>query len=176
MTLLLSFGVALRGVAQDMKIGYANIELILLYMPETKTMNQQLQTYEKKLVEELQAREGYLQTLITEYEDLAKNGSDETTLRAKQDEVMKLQQSIREKSQDSQQKLMTKRQDLLEPIIEKLQAEITALAQAEGYAYIFNTVDGSGVSILLHGPEQHDLTKKLMTRLGIQIPEENAGN
>ena len=60
---------------------------------------------------------------------------------------------------------------MLDPIIKKLQTEIKALSEAEGYDYVLNTVDGSGVSIILHGPEEHDLTKKLMTRLGIKIPD-----
>ncbi|RMG64908.1 MAG: OmpH family outer membrane protein [Bacteroidetes bacterium] len=170
--LLLGIGFSGSVYGQNLKIGYANIELILLYMPETKTMNQQLQTYENKLAEDLQARETYFRTLVAEYQELAQGGADEATLAPKEEELTKLQTQLQEKQAEAQNKAMTKRQDLLAPIIEKLQKEIKALAAEEGYTYILNTVDGSGVSIVLHGPEEHDVTRKLMTRLGIQIPEE----
>lgn len=170
--LLLGIGVSGSAYGQNIKIGYANIELILLYMPETKTMNQQLQTYERKLGEELQTRENYFRTLLQEYQELAQSGADEATLAPKEEELQKLQTQLQEKQAEAQEKAMTKRQDLLAPIIEKLQKEIKALAAEEGYTFILNTVDGSGVSIVLHGPEEHDVTRKLMTRLGIQVPEE----
>ena len=36
-------------VNAQMKIGYVNIELVLIYMPETQAMNQQLQTFHQYL-------------------------------------------------------------------------------------------------------------------------------
>lgn len=168
--LLVGFG--LTGTAFAQKIGYANIEMILVYMPETKTMNQTLQTYEKKLGEQLQVKQQYAQQKYSEYLQLEQDGklapADKETREA---ELLKLDEEIQKQTATAQENLMKKRQDLLDPIVTKMQTQLKALAAEEGYDYILNTVDGSGVSIVLHGPEQHDLTQKLMTRLGIKIPE-----
>jgi outer membrane protein len=169
--LLIIAGVGLMSNLAAQKIGYANIELILAYMPESKTMQQTLATYEKKLGEKLQVKQQYYQTKGGEYLELAKTTQDEAKLKPLQDELIKLEEEIKKETTDAQNKLMAKRQDLLDPIIKKLQGEIKALSTAEGYDYVLNTVDGSGVSIVLHGPEEHDLTKKLMTRLGIKLPD-----
>lgn len=171
--LIAGIGIMSNGISQDLKIGHANIEAILIYMPETKAMNQELQTYEKKLAEQLQVKQQYLQTIYGEYLELEKTTQDEAVLVPKQEEIRKLDQDVQKASAESQQKLVTRRQDLLTPIVNRLQKEIDALAKAEGYSYILNSIDGSGVSIVLHGPEEHDLTKKLMTRMGITIPDEN---
>lgn len=159
--------------AQNLKIGYANMELILVYMPETKTMNQQLQTFQTKLGQALQVKQEYLRGKYQEYAELEQTPNiAEDQLKAKQEEILKLEREVQQATQDSEDKLLSRRQELMAPIVEKLQKEINTIATEEGYTYIFNTVDGSGVSILLKGPEEHDLTRKIMTRLGIQIPEE----
>lgn len=171
--LLIIAGLGLTSNMVAQKIGYANIELILAYMPESKTMQQALATHEKKLGEKLQVKQQYYQTKGQEYLELAKTTQDEAKLKPLQDELIKLEEDIKKETSDAQNKLMAKRQDLMAPIIEKLQTEIKALSTAESYDYVLNTVDGSGVSIILHGPEEHDLTKKLMDRLGIKLPEAN---
>ncbi|MEM7659759.1 MAG: OmpH family outer membrane protein [Bacteroidota bacterium] len=160
---------------QNIKIGYANIEAILLYMPETKSMNQQITTFREKLAQDLQNRQAYAQTKLAEYQETMQAGGfpTEAAQKAAEDELVKLDQEIQQKAAESDQKLMAKRQDLMAPIIEKVQKQIKSLAADEGYTYILNTVDGAGVSIVLHGPENDDVTEKLMTRLGIEIPNQS---
>ena len=125
-TLMLLIGFAVSGFAQDVKIGYANIELILVYMPETKTMNQQLATYEKKLAEDLQSRQTYAQTKLEEYQEFIQSTPPPTEdqVKGRQDELLKLDEEIRKKQAEAQQKLATRRQDYMEPIAEKLQGKI----------------------------------------------------
>ncbi|MEZ4773002.1 MAG: OmpH family outer membrane protein [Bacteroidia bacterium] len=172
LAIILLVGFGLTGTTFAQKIGYANIEMILVYMPETKTMNQTLQTYEKKLGEQLQVKQQYAQQKYTEYLQLEQEGKlTQADKESREAELLKLDEEIQKQSATAQENLMKKRQDLLDPIVTKMQTQLKALATAEGYDYILNTVDGSGVSIVLHGPEEHDLTQKLMTRLGIKIPE-----
>jgi outer membrane protein len=166
--------------AQSLKIGYANIEAILVRMPETQKMNQDIQVYEKKLVEDLQSRQQYLQTIYAEYQEMVapyqQGGqppeSEAAAIQKKEEEIVDLEKTIREKQNEAQQKIMARRQEKMQPIVQKIQAQIDEIAAAENYDYIFNTVDGSGVSILLHGPKDHDLTMRLMKRLGIEVPED----
>ncbi|MDX2282597.1 MAG: OmpH family outer membrane protein [Bacteroidia bacterium] len=166
------FAFAGSAFAQTLKIGYANIEAILAYMPETQTMNQELATYERKLGQNIEAKRMYLQSLVEDFESLQQTTQDTAVLAPKYRNLLKVEQEIQQAANDAQQKLLAKREEMMKPIVEKLQKEITAISDAEGYTYIFNTVDGSGVSILLKGPEEHDLTKKIMARLGIKLPED----
>lgn len=154
------------------KIGFCNVEYILLNMPETQTMNTTLQTFRQKLGEELGSREKYAQTKLQEYQEKATTGLSEAELKPLQDELVKLDTELREKAGESEKKLMEKRNELLSPITEKVDTAIKDVAKAEGYLYVLNSVDGSGVSLVLSAPEENNITLKVMTKLGIPIPEE----
>jgi len=176
--MFLSLGNSL--IAQNPKIGYANIDAVLAMMPETKSMQQELQTYEQKLVEELQTRRQYLQTLYGEYQEMVapfQNGASQPTadqqtqIEEKQQEVLKVEEALKERQEQAQQKVMNKRQEKMAPIIERIQDQIDIIAAEEDYDYIFNAVDGSGVSIILHAPESDNLTMQLLKKLDIEIPE-----
>ncbi len=153
--------------AQSPKIGYADIQAVLARMPETRTMQQQLQSFEQKLGEQIQTKQTYAQTKLQEYMELRESGANETTLAPLEEELRKLDTEIAKASQDAETKLMTRRQDLLQPIIDKLQTAIDAIAAAEGYTFIMSKVDGTGSSMILFGPEEHDVTLKIMKKMGI---------
>ena len=68
---------------------------------------------------------------------------------------------------------MQKREELLLPVLEKLQNKIDEVAKSNGFTYILNQTTSTGVSTILFGPEENDITEKLMTALGIQIPKGN---
>lgn len=158
--------------AQELKIGYVNIELVLVNMQETKAMNQQLQTYQQKFGEKLQTKQQYAQTKFQEYQEYVQNNpnADQATISEKEQELMKLEEEIKKETAEAEQNIVKKQQDLLNPILENVNKNIKELADLEGYDYILNSVDGSGVSIILVGPEEDDITEKLMKKLGITVP------
>lgn len=165
--------IAVAGVqAQDLKIGYANVDFIIAYMPETQSMQQSLATYEKKLAESLRVKQTYAQSKYQEYLELAETEKDTAILNAKQRELMALDQEIQKAAADADKKLNDKRQEMLSPIIDKLQTAIDSLSSEEKYSFILNSTDSNGTSIILYGPKEHDVTFRLMKRLGITIPEE----
>lgn len=157
----------------QVKIGYTNIELILAYMPEAKTLETTLGTYQKKLAEKLKVKDDYAQAKLQEYMDLSEaNRLSPTDKEAREKELMKLDEEIKKLAEDAEFDLMTKRSELLAPVLEKLQNAINTVAKENGYTYVLNQTTSAGVSTILYGPEEDDLTKKIMTKLNIQIPDE----
>ncbi|MCW5519417.1 OmpH family outer membrane protein [Aureitalea sp. L0-47] len=159
---------------QDVKVGYTNAELLLAYMPEAKSMEQSLQSFQKKLAEKLKAKDDYMKGKYTEYLKLKESGglSGEEGKR-RENELMQLDSEVKKFAQESEQQLMIKRQELLEPILNKLQNAIDKVAEENGFTYIMNQTTSAGVSTILYGPEEHDMTEKIMKELGIQIPSGN---
>ncbi|MEM6767447.1 MAG: OmpH family outer membrane protein [Bacteroidota bacterium] len=168
--------VGLFSQVQAQKIGHANIELILAYMPETKSMQEQVNTYEAKLGEKLKIKEDYARTKVQEYQEKAQGGATAEALQPLEGELQKLQQEIQQERATASQQAMIKRQELMTPITEKVGAAIKKIADANGFAYILNTTDGSGMSIVLHGPEENDMTKAIMDELGVKIPESGSAS
>jgi len=174
LAIMMVSGLSISAFSQ-VKIGYCNIEAILMRMPETQTMNTQLQTYRQKLSEELQTQQQYAQTKYQEYQEKVEAGASEEEVKPLQDELVKLDEEMRAKGQESEQKLLEKRNELLQPITDKIDKTIKQYADDNGYDYILNTVDGSGVSIILNAPEENNITRPIMELLGIQIEEESEG-
>ncbi|MCR9249896.1 MAG: OmpH family outer membrane protein [bacterium] len=156
--------------SQNLKIGYANLELVLAYMPETKAMNETLKTFEKQLTEKLKIKERYMEAKFAEYSAAVETNPNDPQRAAMESELTKLQSEVQAFGGKAQEDLVIKRQELLQPIINKVDNALSAIQKEQGYDYILNTVDGNGVSIVLKGPDEHDLTKALMTKLGIQLP------
>ncbi len=155
--------------SQQLKIGYTNIEYILTFMPEAKQMEQTLKNYEQKLTEQLSIKQSYAQGKLDTYLKM----KEDKKLTPQQDEEMqkellKLDDEIKKFAQASENDLMMKREELLKPITDKLQKAIDEIAKEE--AYIFNSTNSAGVATILHGPEQFNVTEKIMKKLGITVP------
>jgi len=153
------------------KVGYVNMEAVLILMPEMKNVNKELQTYRQKLEEQLKIKSDYAGVKYQEFLEKQEAGASDEDLQAIQGELQKLQTEVQQYAQDSDQKFMMRRQDLMQPVIDKLQGELDAIADTEGYDIILNAVDGSGLSVILYGPEEHNLTPKVLEKLGIEVSE-----
>lgn len=164
---------AVQGVAQT-KIGYTNLELVLAYMPESKVANQELQVFEKKLAEKLEIKRSYLASKYEEYQLKAQKNqfTSEAAKTAEEQDLNKLQEELRTAANDAEQQVQGKRGELYQPILEKLQKAIEEVAKANGYTYILNIGGGSGVSNILYGPEEDNITERLFKHLGLELPKE----
>ncbi|MCS6790250.1 MAG: OmpH family outer membrane protein [Bacteroidia bacterium] len=153
---------------KPLKIGYTNIELVLSYLPEAQQVEQQLRTYEKKVIEQLNIKQGYLQTKIEEFSELKQQGKlTAAQEEEKRKEILKIDEEIKRFQEESEQNYLKKKAELLQPIVEKLQKAISELAAAEGYDYILNNSNATGVAFILHGPKSDDVTEKLLKKLGV---------
>jgi len=158
--------------AQD-RIAYANLEVILAFMPEAKTVSQNLEQYQGELTKQLETKQAYAQQKFVEYEDAKQSGmASEAKMAEYETELMRLDREIRQAAADADRKLMGRRGELMEPIVAKLQATIELIAKADGYTHVLNGVDGAGTSIVLWGLEERDITKRVLEELGIEIPEQ----
>lgn len=170
---VLMLGLLGTGMAQDSgdKIAFVNLEGVMSLMPEYNAMLKSVQTYERKQGERLQVKQNYLEGKIQEYVDSKSNGATEDELAKLQKDLQKLDVEIKEAAEVADKKVARKRVELLSPITEKLKASIDEIAEAKGYTFVLNSVDGSQTSILLNVSDDHDLTKALLDKLGIDYPK-----
>jgi outer membrane protein len=145
-------------------------------MPEAQAADSQLQAYEASLMIPLQQKQAALEKKYQEFMDLQQKGLlAPIDVEKRQQELYKLNEDIQRLQMQAEQKMLAKREELFQPISDKLQKAIDDLAQKEGYDYIFNNSNATGVAFLLHAPKEHDVTKRLLQQLGIPVdslPEE----
>ncbi|MEM7036489.1 MAG: OmpH family outer membrane protein [Bacteroidota bacterium] len=168
------FGIVFHVAGQaQVKIGYTNIELVLAYMPEAKAMEKSIGTFQKKLAEKIKVKDDYVKQKYQEYLQLKEQGGmDQAEQERREKELLRLDQEVQKLAADSEYDLLAKRQELLEPILKKLQGALDAVAAEDGYTYIMNQTTSAGVSTILVGPDENDVTEKLFAKLGMKMPSE----
>ena len=173
LTLAGIFTAAQSGIAQEtkFKVGYTNLEVVLAYLPEMQTANSTLNLFQQKLEEDLATRQKYLESKYNEYLQLVEEGGKEEAIKPMEEEIRRLDDEVKRKAAESEQKMLEKRSQLIAPISDKIQVELKAMAAEGAFDLILNSVDGTGNSIVLFGPEENDLTEALLKRMGVTLPK-----
>jgi outer membrane protein len=162
--------------AASLKIGYTNVEYILALMPESKRIESDLKTYSSQLEAQLQQKYKDFEAKGEAYQKGASTMTE--VIRAdKEKELMNLRSSIEEFQKNAEVSLQKKQQSLLEPAYKKMQQAIDDVAKENGYNYVFNSDAGYGTNaILLHAPEDGNISDLVLKKMGITPPVKGAAN
>jgi outer membrane protein len=127
------------------KIGYTNVDYVLSQMPESKQIEADLKAYSAQLENQLKSKYAEFESKGQAYQKGAATMTD--LVKADKDkELMNLRTSIEEFQKNADQSLQKKQQQLMEPALDKLQKAIDAVANENGYTYVFNSDAGYGTT------------------------------
>jgi outer membrane protein len=160
----LCFGLLLK--AQSFKIGYTDIEYVLTQMPEYKTASTDIELFQKKLEERFRIKNDYAQSKLQEYYDMERTLTMDQK-KAKEEELMKLDEELKQFEKDAQGEMQIKQDGLLAPIREKVIKAVEQVATDKGYTYILNK--SGGMLNVLYGPKEDDVTELLAAKLGLTL-------
>lgn len=150
------------------KIGYTNVDYIIGKLPEAKVMQNQLEVTKAQLDKAI--GETYKEAQ-EKYESYQKNGPNMTdVIRAdKEKELQNLSTRIEEMRNNAQTSLQTKQQQLLEPILTKVNNAIQEVGKESGFLYILNMDAGAGTTpiILFAASEENNATNLILRKLGV---------
>ncbi|WP_346699636.1 OmpH family outer membrane protein [uncultured Alistipes sp.] len=124
------------------KFGRINTQEIIMSMPETKTMQTNMEAYAKELQDNIETMNVEFNTKL---QDFQKNFNTLTDIakEMKEKDLNDLQARIREFQERAQQEYQKKQNELLSPIIEKAKNAIDKISAAGGYLVVFDTSTGS---------------------------------
>ncbi|MCS7077198.1 MAG: OmpH family outer membrane protein [Bacteroidia bacterium] len=154
---------------KPLKIGYTNVDYIVSLLPEAKKVEEDLVKYKQELEAAFKAKYDAYENALKAYSDGVKAGtiSGPTKLQKEKD-LLTMQEELGRLEKSSESQLAQKQQALLQPILDKVDKAIKEVAQENGYTYIFNSDAGAGTTpILLHGPDDGNITDLLKKKLGI---------
>lgn len=160
------------GANAQMKIGYTNIDYILTNLPDAKTIQEKLSTEKAQYDKLLQDKSAEFQKV---YEDYQKNAATMSpVIRADKEKFLQNKQGeIQEFQQNSEYALQRKQQELLAPVLDKIQTAINDVAKENGYTYVFNSDAGpSTTPIVLVAPDQDNISNLVFKKLGVEPPKE----
>ena len=154
-----------QGLAQ--KIGYTNAETVLMQLPEAKTIEAEMKAFSAQLGKELENKQKEFDTKLKDYQAIVKTGTITPVVQeAKEKELQTLQQNYQEFQQKAEQEVQKKQQALLAPVFDKIQKAIDEIAKTENFDMIISTDVSGGAPILLYAKEEHNITNKVITKLG----------
>ncbi|MCB0662017.1 MAG: OmpH family outer membrane protein [Saprospiraceae bacterium] len=161
----------LSNAVQAQKFGYLNSAAVLSLMPEMKQAESSLEVTKKQYQER---GKKMIEDLQMQYQEVQKKQA-EGALSPKQMEeeegkLMKAQEDIQNYEQEMVQKIQEKRNQVLEPLLTRINDAIQAVAKENNYQFIFDASPGSG--ILLYADDSTNVTKMVLDKLGIKMPEE----
>lgn len=149
---------------QAQKFGYVNSQQLLLESPEVKAADAQLTTYQNELITKGEAMVKTFEANYKSYVEIANGGTlSKVAMSQKEGELAKEQQAIQMYEQEVQQKLMTKRETLYKPILDKMKNTLDAIGTEMGYTMIFDSSAGG----LLHAVDADNVMPILKQRLGM---------
>lgn len=148
--------------AQAQKFGYVNTNQILEDLPEVKQADANIAALQKQLENKYKKDLEALQVLYTDVQGKVQSG----TLSPKQQEteaakIKTMEEGLRKFEQESQTKLMTKRNELIQPILDKVNNAIETVGKEGGYQFIFDE------TVLLYKESSQDVTAKVKAKLGV---------
>ena len=150
--------------AQELKFAHIDSQKLVTELPEHQQAEATLQEEAKKLEDQLQIMNNDLQQKYEEYVNQRETMPD--LIRAtKEKEIQDANQRIQSYQQMAQQSLSQKEQQLLMPIIEKVQKAIDEVGVENGFIYIF---DVSSQVVLYHSEQSVDAAPLVKAKLGVQ--------
>jgi len=143
-------------------MNYGNL---LEQVPELKSGNTQLETYRDQLVKQGQDRAKKWEQEVQALQAQAQAG-ELTGLQMKQAEerLGKEQQAIAAMEQDVMNKIAVKREEILKPILDRIDAAVKAVGKENGYSMIF---DSSIYNFILSAEDSDDVTPLVKKKLGL---------
>lgn len=158
---LLFIGATGFSVAQT-KVAHINTTELVKAMPEMKSAQAEIEKLSKTYDTQIKDMTTELQNKMKQYQSEAETKTDdENASRVK--ELQEFEQSIMQYRSQAQQDLAQKEAKLVQPILEKAKNAIQKVAKAQGFQYVLDSTQGSGVLVA----DGKDLLEDVKKELGI---------
>lgn len=153
--------------ATPLKIGYTSMDYLLQQAPEAKDIQNQLTIQRTQLDNEQKRMQKEFEDKLKAYE--AGQASMSDVIRAdREKELQGIQTRFQEFQRGAEQTLQKKYQDLVSPVLQKIQKNVDAVAKENGYSHIFNLDAGAGTAvILLYAPEDGNISDLVLRKMGV---------
>lgn len=151
-------------VEAQVKLAHVNTADILEVMPERTKIEKDLEKYYNDLEQQLQTMGQEYQKKVQDYQ------ANESTMsnlvkQSKEKEIVDLQNRITQFQANAEGDFAKKREQLIAPLLEKIQNAINAVGKEKGYTYIIDLATGACV---YYGTDAVDVTPAVKAKLGIK--------
>lgn len=164
--IILLFAFTLSGLVSAQKYGYVNSQYILEKMPEYKEAQLKLDQLSEQYQKEIDAKYTEIQKMKEALQKEKILLPDEMRIK-REEEIALKEREVRELQMQKfgvNGELFQKRQELIKPIQEKIYKAIKEVAEAGGFAFIF---DKANSAFILYADPKNDKSDAVLKKLGL---------
>jgi len=143
------------------KLGHINFQNLVTATPQFKTIQGQIDAFQKTYQETLTSMQQELQTKGADYQSKMATMTDPVKAKT-ESELQDLQKRIQDFSTKAQNDVQAKYNELTKPLLDQLRAAINAVAKEKGYNYVLD----SSTTEMLVSPDADDLMAAVKAKLG----------
>jgi outer membrane protein len=160
----LIIGCSFASHAQNpVKVGHIDFNTLLAAMPGIDSVKIKLQSYQKTLMDQMDAMKAEFENKYLDYQSQSSSMSD-LIKQTKEKELSDLKGRIDAFEQKASQDLQTKQQELVAPFIEKAKTAIKEVAKENKYTYILNAIE----DVVIYKEDSDDVMALVKKKLGVQ--------
>jgi len=157
---------ALSFAQKAYKFGHVNKQEIIQALPDRDSAVNKLQKFQKELESGIQTANEEYQAKLQKYVE-EKDKLDPLIRQSKEKELSSLQQNMQQYTENAQQLYQQKQNDLMQPIIEKIQKAISEVGKEGAFTYIF---DLQAQAVAYFSNDSQDVTELVKQKLNIKAP------
>ena len=166
-TLLLALFCALTMIGFNelnaQKFGHLNSQLILESHPKVQGASSELDTYTQQENKKFEDKAKAFQAKVDKFRQDVGSGILSQVQIAQQEEALgKEQQELAQEEQQVKFRILQKREELLNPILQSVDVIIKEIGKEEGYTMIFDT---SVPGTIIYAIESDDITEKVKAKI-----------
>ena len=157
--------------ANAQRFGYVDTEYILENIPEYKNKQNELDEISVQWQQEIEAMYAEIDRMYKDYQAEQILLTDDMK-RKREEQIIEKEKEAKEKQKQRfgyQGDLFRKRQEFTKPIQDKVYAAIKEIADARGYAVIF---DKAGTLTMLYTSSKYDLSEDVLDEMGYSVNTE----
>jgi outer membrane protein len=163
---MMVLGLITLGSNAQMKIAHINTGELLEQMPEVKALEEKIVKVREQWEQVLSQKQEEFRVKVAAYQKMIEDpNASKGLIEVKQAELEQLQSSYQDLERKANEDMQKQQQEFLTPILEKVKKAIEEVAKANGFSYVLESTEGSG---LLYGDPSFDLLAKVRAKLGIQ--------
>lgn len=155
---------ASAGVAQAQKVGYINTQTILGEMPEYLSAQQSLEKLSAQYQQYLEQEAAKIEAAYRAYQS-DRSRLTESQKQARENDIISMEKRLQEKQKEyfgEKGVMVTKSEQLLNPLRSRVDAAIRKVAQSRGYTLI---IDVSAVQGVVYADQTADLSLEVIRNL-----------
>jgi outer membrane protein len=148
------------------KVAHINNTELITSMPEYDTITSKLEKLEQTWVALISEKEREYNTKLQAFQEIIDDETVSPSVKeVKQQEIINIQEQYRGMSESAQKAIQTEQKTLSAPLFSKVKETIAAVAKANGYAYVMDSSEGSG---LIYSDSSFDLMPLVKAKLGLK--------